>query len=90
LTQVNRESLFDQTIKEIAPQLERFTDYDLVIGIPFLDEQERLVALLNSVDQVLQSWIGRRQLIVCAGDISAGQSLHTIENLNLKHPHDAG
>ncbi len=87
MTQVNRESLFDQTIKEIAPQLERFTDYDLVIGIPFLDEQERLVALLNSVDQVLQSWIGRRQLIVCAGDISAGQSLHTIENLNLKHPH---
>ncbi|MGS0763734.1 glycoside hydrolase family 130 protein [Syntrophomonas curvata] len=87
MTQLNRESLFDQTMKEIAPRLTRFTDYDLVIGIPFLDEQERLAALLNSVDQVLQSWIGRRQLIVCAGDISAGQSLRTVKNLDLKHPH---
>lgn len=87
MTQSNIESIFDQTMKEIAPRLKRFTDYDLVIGIPFLDEQERLVALLNSVDQVLQSWIGRRQLIVCAGDISAGETLQAIKNLNLKHPH---
>lgn len=87
MVQLNRESLFDQTMKEIAPQLARFNDYDLVIGIPFLDEQDRLVALLNSVDHVLQSWIGRRQLIVCVGDVSAEKSLQIIKNLSLKHPH---
>jgi len=74
-------------MKEIAPLLQRFNDYDLVIGIPFLDEQERLVTLLRSVDNVLESWIGRRQLIVCVGDISAGDSLQGIKELNLKHPH---
>jgi len=87
LTRFNIESAFDQTMKEIAPMLQRFNDYDLVIGIPFLDEQERLVTLLKSVDNVLESWIGRRQLMVCVGDISAGDSLQAIKELNLKHPH---
>ncbi|MDD2373262.1 MAG: hypothetical protein PHF03_06750, partial [Syntrophomonadaceae bacterium] len=87
MTRFYLESAFDQTMKEIAPMLQRFNDYDLVIGIPFLDEQERLVTLLKSVDNVLESWIGRRQLIVCAGDISAGDSLQGIKELNLKHPH---
>ena len=87
MTRFNLESGFDETMKEIAPLLQRFNDYDLVIGIPFLDEQERLVTLLKSVDNILESWIGRRQLIVCVGDISAGNSLQSIKELNLKHPH---
>jgi predicted GH43/DUF377 family glycosyl hydrolase len=87
LTCLNLESTFDETMKEITPLLQRFNDYDLVIGIPFLDEQERLVSLLKLVDTVLESWIGRRQLIVCVGDISAGNSLQAIKELNLKHPH---
>jgi predicted GH43/DUF377 family glycosyl hydrolase len=87
LTGLSRESLFDETMKEIAPRLKRFNDYDLVIGIPFLDEPERLIDLLNSVDDILQSWIGSRQLIVCAGDISAGRTLQAIKELNLRHPH---
>ena len=87
MTRFNLESGFDETMKEIAPLLQRFNDYDLVIGIPFLDEQERLVTLLRSVDNVLESWIDRRQLIVCVGDISAGDSLQGIKELNLKHPH---
>ncbi len=87
MTRFNMESAFDQTMKEITPLLQKYTDYDLVLGIPFPDEQERLVALLQSVDKVLESWIGRRQLIVCVGDISAADSLRAIKELNLKHPH---
>ncbi len=87
MTRFYMESAFDQTMQEIAPLLQRFNDYDLVIGIPFLDEQERLVSLLKLVDTVLKSWIGRRQLIVCVGDISAGDSLQAIKELNLEHPH---
>ncbi|HBQ27402.1 MAG TPA: hypothetical protein DD791_13495, partial [Syntrophomonas sp.] len=87
MTRFNMESAFDQTMQEIAPLLQKYTDYDLVLGIPFLNEQERLVTLLKSVDNVLESWIGRRQLIVCVGDISAANSLQAIKELNLKHPH---
>ena len=87
MTQLNLETIFDQTMKEIAPRLQKYNDYDLVIGIPFLDEPHRMAHLLKSVDQVLGAWIGRRQLIVCVGDISAGETLQVIKNLDLRHPH---
>lgn len=81
------ESIFDDKMQEIIPQLTQFSDYDVVIGVPFYDEKDTLEALLQSIDSVLQSWIGRRQLIVCVGDYSASELLHSIQNLELKHPH---
>ncbi|MGI5912730.1 MAG: hypothetical protein ACOX6E_09205, partial [Syntrophomonadaceae bacterium] len=87
MTRENLESIFDQTMNEITPLLNKYNNYDLVIGIPFLDDPKRLVNLLKSVDNVLESWIGRRQLIVCVGDNSAGESLDVIKQLKLRHPH---
>ncbi|NLT20979.1 MAG: glycosidase [Syntrophomonadaceae bacterium] len=87
MTYPDIESRYDQKIDEIQPLLAQYSNYDLVIGIPFRDEIDHLPKMLASIDQVLKSWIGRRQLIVCAGDYSAGPILDTIHLLNLQHPH---
>lgn len=58
-----RESRFDEVMQEIKPLLNDYANFDLVVGIPFVDEQEHLPQLLMSMDQVLKSWIGKRQLI---------------------------
>ena len=87
MTQMNSEAVFDEKIKSIKPLLEDYANFDLVIGIPFLDENSRLPSVLQSIDDILQSWIGRRQLIVCAGDYSGEKTLSEIESLALKHPH---
>jgi len=71
----------------ITPLLKDFRNYDLVVGVPFRNEKEDLPTMLESVDRVLQSWIGRRQLIVCVGDNMAENVLEALSKLKLKHPH---
>ncbi|NLV22769.1 MAG: glycosidase [Syntrophomonadaceae bacterium] len=87
MNQSNRESIFDEEMKKILPQMDNYTDYDLVIGIPFNNDSQDLPKVLQSVDEVLQKWIGRRQLIVCVGDASASATLELIQKLSLHHPH---
>jgi len=87
LTHINSEAVFDDKMKEIIPLLGDYTNYDLVIGIPFYSGNSRMPIILKAIDEVLQSWIGRRQLIVCAGDCSGEHILSEIQKLNLKHPH---
>ncbi len=82
-----RESIFDEVMQAIKPQLADYANFDLVVGIPFVDEQEHLPDLLKSIDQVFKSWIGKRQLIVCVGDAGAGNILESIQKLQLHHPH---
>jgi hypothetical protein len=87
LIQINREEIFDRSILDIMPQLANYSNYDLIIGIPFIDEEEHLVELLCSVDRVLKTWMGKRQLIICVGDHSAGKTLEMLNSMNLQHPH---
>ncbi|MGI6452374.1 MAG: glycosidase [Syntrophomonadaceae bacterium] len=87
MTHSNSESIFDKTIDEIAPLLKGYSNYDLVIGLPFPEDKDRVTAMLQSVDRVLQSWIGRRQLIVCVGDHRAVDTLKALKHMELKHPH---
>ncbi len=87
MTHLNSEAVFDEKIRSILPLLQDYHNFDLVIGIPFYNESEKLPLILRSIDEVLQSWIGRRQLIVCAGDCSGEQTLREIQSLTLKHPH---
>jgi len=84
---LNIEEIFDKNLERVKPHLNYFSDYDLVIGIPFGSEDKNLPQLLQSIDKVLQSWLGRRQLIVCTGDYSAGDVLKSIHELILQHPH---
>lgn len=87
MTHINSEAVFNEKMGGILPLLEEYNNFDLVVGIPFYNENEKLPLILQSIDEVLQSWIGRRQLIVCAGDSSGEQTLEIIQNLDLKHPH---
>ncbi|MEA4925935.1 MAG: glycosidase [Syntrophomonadaceae bacterium] len=87
MTHTNSEAVFDDKVKSILPLLQDYNNFDLVIGIPFYNDPEKLPLILKSIDEVLQSWIGRRQLIVCAGDYAGEQTLQAIQGLTLKHPH---
>lgn len=84
--QYDTEAYFDQIKNNIIPELEGKT-YDLVIGIPFTSETGAIDQLLESIDKVVNSWMGVKQLIVCAGDASDGEKLGAIKELNLKLPH---
>jgi predicted GH43/DUF377 family glycosyl hydrolase len=81
------EEAFDQAIAEVTPRLKEMGSYDLVVGIPFHEDKEQLLALLKSVDQVLTSWIGKRQLLCMVGAHSAADFLSDIAELQLQHPH---
>ena len=83
---VRLESLFDKAIEDITPLLKDYNDYDLVIGIPFNNENQNILQLLKEVDELLNSWIGRRQLIVLVGNGEATEILQQVGNLSLKHP----
>ncbi len=87
MTHLNSEEIFDKTMEIIYPQLKQLASYDLVIGIPFNEESIQLLPVLESIDEVLDSWIGRRQLIVCVGDYSGQATLDLVKGLNLKHSH---
>ncbi|NLB53774.1 MAG: hypothetical protein GX808_12690, partial [Syntrophomonadaceae bacterium] len=84
---INSEEIFEKTMLDITPQLSYFNNYDLVIGIPFINEGDQLTQLLRSIDEVLKKRMGKRQLIVCAGDHSAGATLEMLNNITLQHPH---
>lgn len=87
MTHLNNEALFDEKLKELIPLVEDYVDYDLVVGLPFCNEKEGLIEVLKSVDNVLQSWMGSRQLIVLAGDACGQESLDIIKEVTLKHSH---
>lgn len=81
------EEAFDQKIADVIPRLREMGSYDLVIGIPFHEDKEQFLNVLKSVDQVLTSWIGKRQLLLMVGDHSAADFLGDIGELQLKHAH---
>ena len=82
-----KEAAFDAKMKSILPLLEPYSNSHLVIGIPFYNETEALPQVLKAIDEALHTWIGKQQLIVCAGDASSEAVLREIEGLALSHPH---
>jgi predicted GH43/DUF377 family glycosyl hydrolase len=86
LSNMTAEAVFDDKISEIISGLDQ-GGFDLVIGIPFSNEKDTLPLVLKSLDELLQSWIGNRQLIVCSGDATGQEVLDIIKQISLKHPH---
>lgn len=82
----HRDSIFDAKMKMIAPAIEQYGDYDLVIGIPFSSTDSEMNTMLASVDKTLQEWMGRRQVFICVGDCNADKILQSLEELSLRHP----
>jgi hypothetical protein len=87
LRAVNSERIFDDNLQLILSQLNNEGGYDLVIGIPFFRESPHLPELLQLVDKILCKLIGKRYLIVCAGDQYCNETLSTIQGLQLENPH---
>lgn len=84
---INTERIFDDNLRIILSQLNNEGGYDLVIGIPFFRESPHLPELLQLVDKILRKLIGKRYLIVCAGDQYCNETLATIQGLQLENPH---
>ncbi len=87
MKQVNTEKIFDDNLCTIKAQLSEETRYDLVIGIPFFKESKDLPELLKLLDELLGKLIGKRYLIVCAGDECCQDTLAMIKELYLVNPH---
>jgi len=87
LIKANTEAIFDEKLRRIMSLLDKDASYDLVIGIPFFEETERLSMLLQLLDEILHNLIGRRYLIVCAGDYSSEETLTAIQKLQLTCTH---
>jgi hypothetical protein len=86
LSQFDTEAYFDEIKNQVLSNLQG-KSYDLVIGIPFDGDSGDISKLLESIDSVVESWMGVRQLIVCAGEASAQAKLRVIQETNLKLPH---
>ena len=81
------ETLFFESIKETSEQALELKDVNLVIGIPFYNE-ENLLHLLKGVDEGLVNLQSiEKSLILCVGDPSGAETLESIRRQNLKAPH---
>ncbi len=80
------EEYFARIISNLDEDLSLYKDFDLVVGIPFTHADNEIISVLTYIDNVLQSWLGKRQLILCVGSPSAQDILNKIENCKLQHP----
>ena len=84
------ETLFNQTIKEIIPRLDRFdVSYDAVIGIPFYNEKESLIEILQLIADNPHDLPSPSTLVVCCGDPIGEEIVDAIQGINLAVPHFA-
>ena len=84
------ETLFNQTIKEIIPHLDRFdVSYDAVIGIPFYNEKESLIEILQLIADNPHDLPSPSTLVVCCGDPIGEEIVDAIQGINLAVPHFA-
>ncbi|MDA8334894.1 MAG: glycosidase [Peptococcaceae bacterium] len=82
------ETLFNGSIKDAVEQAKAFNEVDLVIGIPFNNEKDSLLEVLNGLDEGLAGLPDvRKPLIVCVGDPAGAGALEHTRGLDLKAPH---
>jgi predicted GH43/DUF377 family glycosyl hydrolase len=83
------ETLFNQTIEEIIPHLERFGPIKTIIGIPFYNEKESLLEILQMIASNTAELPSSNSLLVCCGDPTGIGIIDEIQALNLSIPHFA-
>ena len=81
------DAIFDEKLDSIKSLLDKDANYDLVIGIPFFKETEKLPRFLEVLEEVLLNLRGRSYLIVCAGDYSSEDVLASTKELQFTHEH---
>ncbi|HUW64200.1 MAG TPA: glycosidase [Spirochaetia bacterium] len=81
------EALFKGSIKDAVEQAKAFNEVDVVIGIPFHNEKDSLLEILNVLDEGLAGLPDvRKPLIVCVGDPAGAGTLELVRGLDLKAP----
>ena len=63
----SEESMFYDTIQKATKELEIQGDIDLIIGIPFYNEQATLIEVIKTAQESLQA-DNVKKLIACVGD----------------------
>ena len=81
------ENLFNQTIKEVIPHLKRFGPINTIIGIPFINEKESLLEILQIIGNNVEELPSSNTLLVCCGDPAGAEIMEEIQALNLSIPH---
>jgi predicted GH43/DUF377 family glycosyl hydrolase len=83
------ETLFNQTLEEIIPHLKRFGPTSTIIGIPFYNEKESLLEILQMIGRSVEDLPSSNTLLVCCGDPAGVEIIEEIQALNLSIPHFA-
>lgn len=83
------ETLFNQTLEEIIPYLKRFGPINTIIGIPFYNEKESLLEILQMIGRSVEELPSSNTLLVCCGDPAGLEIIEEIKALNLSIPHFA-
>jgi predicted GH43/DUF377 family glycosyl hydrolase len=80
--------LFEQTLQEASVMFKDYRNTDLVIGIPFYNEKEILVQVLENVEKALPKITDyKHPLIVCAGDPRGADLIEIIRSMAFSVPH---
>ncbi len=75
----SEESMFYDTIQKATKELEIQGDIDLIIGIPFYNEQATLIEVVKTAQESLQA-ANVKKLIACVGDPAGIDSLHCLKH----------
>ncbi|MDD2372500.1 MAG: glycosidase [Syntrophomonadaceae bacterium] len=83
------ETLFNQTLEEIIPHLKRLGPIHTIIGIPFYNEKESLLEILQMIASNAEELTSFNTLLICCGDPAGAEIIEEIQALNLSIPHFA-
>lgn len=82
----SREEQFQAIVGRELKKLTRHKTIDVVVGVPFYNEQETLAQVVTTAAQGLSPFINVRPLVVCVGDPAGAQALASLEGLKTGMP----
>jgi len=87
LPQRYTERLFDESIDTAIKQTQSLQDIEYVIGIPFYNETQTLIEMLEIINNQLTDYLtAKKTIFVCVGDPAGSETLERILNTDLNIP----
>ena len=81
-----KEELFQNSLNRELKKIAPYKSIDVVIGVPFYNEQETLAQVVTTAAQGLSPFLNIKPLIVCVGDPAGAQALAALKGLNVGVP----
>jgi len=89
LPQRERERLFDESIGTAIEQIRALQDIELVIGIPFYNETQTLLEMLEIINTQLADYLtDKKTIFICSGDPAGSETLEILLKTELHIPLD--